>query len=166
MATTTIEITKFCHHYQLNSKAPGRFKFTLKDNHEFNHEIYVDVVYLNSNQPTLHVVDSATALNFHATEFKRATQALSIEVKEVPIKAHNSVRKVKRYHAALRRVYAIIHAKTGAKSKVALQLAVKAINDTAGPDGLMPTLLKKYTRFTQKGRSMTHSQRATAQIQR
>jgi len=31
-----------------------------------------------------------------------------IKVKEVPIKAHNSIRKVERYHTLLRRVYKII----------------------------------------------------------
>ncbi|KAK1991055.1 hypothetical protein LX36DRAFT_591321, partial [Colletotrichum falcatum] len=54
-------------------KAPRRFKFTLKDNYEFNYKIYVDVVYLDSNQPTLHVVDSATA--FNATRFLRLVTA-------------------------------------------------------------------------------------------
>jgi len=33
---------------------------------------------------------------------------MAIEVKEVPIKAHNSVRKVEQYHAPLRRAYKII----------------------------------------------------------
>jgi len=33
---------------------------------------------------------------------------MAIKVKEVPIKAHNSVGKVERYHAPLYRVYKII----------------------------------------------------------
>jgi len=33
---------------------------------------------------------------------------MAIEVKKVPIKAHNSVRKVEQYYAPLRRVYKII----------------------------------------------------------
>ena len=33
---------------------------------------------------------------------------MAIEVKEVPVKAHNSVGKVERYHTLLRRVYEII----------------------------------------------------------
>ena len=33
---------------------------------------------------------------------------MAIEVKEVPIKAHNSIGKVKRYYMPLRRVYKII----------------------------------------------------------
>ncbi|KDN69178.1 hypothetical protein CSUB01_12252 [Colletotrichum sublineola] len=48
--------------------------------------------------------------------------------------------KVERYHAPLRRAYKIFRDE-GESPTVALQLAVKAINDTAGPDGLVPTLL-------------------------
>jgi len=33
---------------------------------------------------------------------------MAIKVKEVPIKAHNSIGKVERYYALLRRVYKII----------------------------------------------------------
>jgi len=33
---------------------------------------------------------------------------MAIKVKEVPIKAHNSIRKVERYYAPLYRVYKII----------------------------------------------------------
>jgi len=34
-----------------------------------------------------------------------------IKVKEVPIKAHNSIKKVERYYALLRRIYKIIFLK-------------------------------------------------------
>ena len=33
---------------------------------------------------------------------------MAIEIKEVPVEAHNSVGKVERYHAPLRRAYDII----------------------------------------------------------
>jgi len=33
---------------------------------------------------------------------------MAIKVKEVPIKVYNSIKKVKRYHAPLHRVYKII----------------------------------------------------------
>jgi len=33
---------------------------------------------------------------------------MAIKVKEVPVKAYNSIRKVERYHTPLRRVYKII----------------------------------------------------------
>jgi len=44
----------------MHGQAPRRFKFTLKDDHEFNYEILVDVMYLGG-KPVLHIVDSSTA---------------------------------------------------------------------------------------------------------
>ncbi|KDN64951.1 putative conserved hypothetical protein [Colletotrichum sublineola] len=76
----------------------------------------------------------------HSAEFKKAALSLSIDVKEMPIEAHNSIGKVERYHSPLRRAYKILRDE-GIAAEVALQLAVKAINDTAGPDGFVPTLL-------------------------
>ncbi|KAM4054443.1 integrase core domain-containing protein [Hirsutella rhossiliensis] len=46
----------------MHSQAPRRFKFTLKDDQEFNYEIIVNVMYLGSLQRlVLHVMDAATA---------------------------------------------------------------------------------------------------------
>jgi len=76
---------------------------------------------------------------------------MAIEVKEVPVEAHNSVGKVERYHAPLRRAYEIISFELkGASEELILQMAVKAVNDSAGPDGLVPTLLvfSAYPRMT------------------
>jgi len=67
---------------------------------------------------------------------------MAIKVKEVPIKAYNSIRKVERYYALLRRIYKIISLKLEDASKeLTLQIAVKAINNSAGPDRLIPILL-------------------------
>ena len=46
--------------------------------------------------------------NFSSAEFRQQTKAMAIEVKEVPVEAHNSIGKVERYHAPLRRAYEII----------------------------------------------------------
>ena len=35
-------------------------------------------------------------------------KTIAIDIKEVPVKAYNSISKVKRYHAPLRRCYEII----------------------------------------------------------
>ena len=43
----------------MHAKSPSRFKFTLKDNYDFNYKIIIDVMYINS-KPVLHVVDAAT----------------------------------------------------------------------------------------------------------
>jgi hypothetical protein len=91
---------------------------------------------------------------------------MAIEVKEVPVKAHNSVGKVERYHTLLRRAYEIISLElNGASEELVLQMAVKAVNDSAGPDGLVPTLLVfgAYPRMTDDSPlSLSITQRAEA----
>ena len=67
---------------------------------------------------------------------------MAIKVKEVPVKVYNSIRKVKQYYTLLHRVYKIILLELEDASKeLTLQIAVKAINNSAGPDGLIPILL-------------------------
>jgi len=67
---------------------------------------------------------------------------MAIKVKEVPIKAYNSIRKVERYYILLYRVYKIISLKLkGASKELILQIAIKAINNSASLDGLIPILL-------------------------
>lgn len=174
-------ITRICHNCQMNEKRPLRFKFTLKDDVEFNAEVVSDIMFLDGNSPALHVVDTATAFNaarflpgqtarqvwetlklcwidvyqgppdtlvvdagkaFTAEEFKTNAKSMAITVKEVPVEAHHRVGKVERYHTPLRRAYNIIRSEDPSLSRDgALQAAVKAVNDTAGPNGLVPTLL-------------------------
>ena len=65
-----------------------------------------------------------------------------IKVKEVPIKVYNSVRKVEQYHIPLRRIYEIISSELkGINKELTLQIAVKAVNNSAGLNGLIPILL-------------------------
>jgi hypothetical protein len=80
--------------------------------------------------------------------------SIAIKVKEVPVKAHNSVGQVERYYVPLRHVYEIIQDKLKDEhinKEIMLQMAVKAINDSAGPDGIVPTLLVfgAYPRLTE-----------------
>ena len=70
----------------------------------------------------------------------------------VPVEAHWSIGAVERYHAVLRRAYLIVRDEIpDATPESMLQMAVKAVNDTAGPDGLVPTLLVfgAYPRMTE-----------------
>ena len=175
-------INKFCHQCQLHEQAPRRFKFTLKDDYDFNYEIVVDVMYLLGNKPVLHAVDTATSFqaarflssisakdtwealkqmwidtylgppdwivhdagtNFSSAEFRNEAKIMGIECKEVPVEAHWSIGKVERYHAVLQRAFKILYAElsTVSSKEAILQAAVKAVNDTVGPDGIVPTLL-------------------------
>ena len=65
-----------------------------------------------------------------------------IKVKEVPIKVHNSIKKVEWYYIPLYYIYKIISLKLkGVSKKLTLQMAVKAVNDFTGLDRLIPILL-------------------------
>jgi hypothetical protein len=62
--------------------------------------------------------------------------------KSVPVEAHWSIGLVECIHLILRCAYKIITDEySGTTKEMALQMAVKAINDTAGPNRLVPTLL-------------------------
>jgi hypothetical protein len=117
--------------------------------------------------PPDHIVHDA-GTNFTSKEFQQLAKTMSITTRSVPVEAHWSVRLVERAHPVLRRAYCIIadELKTEGVSKHSiLQMAVKAVNDTTGPDGLVPTLLvfgayPRITEFDPPTRSTT--QRATA----
>ena len=60
----------------------------------------------------------------------------------MPVEVYNSVKIVERYYSPLYRIYHIITKKLLNISKdIALQMAFKAINNSTGPNGLIPTLL-------------------------
>jgi len=67
---------------------------------------------------------------------------MAIKVKEVPVEAHNSIGKVEWYHTPLCCTYEIISSELKDASKeLILQMAVKAVNNSTGLDGLIPMLL-------------------------
>jgi len=180
-ADTIALINKFCHYCQTKGSAPQRFKFKIKDEIDFNHEIVVDVVAIGGRQ-ALHVVDTATTFqaakflqsmsakdtwealkqcwidtylgppdvvshdagtNFDSTEFRAEAKLAGITCHQVPVEAHWSIGKTERYHTVLRRAFDIIKAEAHGSmtDEACLQAAVSAINNTAGPNGLVPTLL-------------------------
>ena len=80
-------------------------------------------------------------INLISQEFNQHATLMGISTKHVPVEAHWSIGITERYHAVLRRAYKIIVEETQADKEVSLQMAVKAVNDSAGPNGLIPTLL-------------------------
>jgi hypothetical protein len=104
--------------------------------------------------------------NFVSNEFKQYASAMGVSTKGVPVEAHNSIGMVERYHGPIRRAYQIIVSEIPELDKdMALQMAFKAINDSAGPDGLVLTLLVfgAYPRMVESDApSPTVAQRATA----
>lgn len=178
------KIGKNCDKCQKHANAPMRFKFTLRDDVDFNHSIYIDIMYI-SGSPLLHVVDEATRFqaakwlrnmssqhvwnvlrmcwidvylgppdiinhdagsNFTSQEFKDYSKSLNIKLKEAPVESAQTMSIVERYHKPLRRAFEIIKEEINADNTefskaMVLQMAVKAVNDTAGYDGIVPTLL-------------------------
>ena len=93
-----------------------------------------------------------TGKNFISKEFKQYAVNMGTTTRSVPVEAYNLIGIVERYYGPLRRIYHIITSKIlGINKDMALQIAFKAINDSAGPDGLIPTLLVfgAYPRMTE-----------------
>ena len=61
----------------------------------------------------------------------------------MPVKVYNSVGKVKVYYIPLQQAFEIIQVELGVDyiDEICLQLAVKAVNNTTGPNGIVPILL-------------------------
>jgi hypothetical protein len=67
---------------------------------------------------------------------------MGTKIKIVPVEAHNSVGIIERYHSPIQCAYLIITAEINRINKdTALQMAFKAINNSAGPDGIVLILL-------------------------
>jgi hypothetical protein len=68
---------------------------------------------------------------------------MAIKIEEIPVKADHFIGKIEKYHALVKRAFEIITANLGntITPEHMLQMAVKAVNDTAGHNGLVPTLL-------------------------
>jgi hypothetical protein len=91
----------------------------------------------------LDLIATNAGKNFISKEFVDNATLLSIEVKEVLVEAYNSIGKVERYHAVIRQAFEIIISELGTSTTLEhwLQMAVKAVNNTAGLDRLVLTLL-------------------------
>jgi hypothetical protein len=100
--------------------------------------------------PDIIIID--VGKNFKSSEFVANARILAIEIEEIPVEAYNSIGKIERYHGPLKRAFEVITADLGTSfaPKYVLQMAVKAVNDTTGHDGLILTLLVfgTYPRFS------------------
>lgn len=79
---------------------------------------------------------------FHSRRFKGLIHLSGISLKLSGVESHNALGEGERYHSYLRHIYNKVKAEhTNIDPAYVLQLAIKALNDTAGPKGLVPTLL-------------------------
>ena len=83
-----------------------------------------------------------TRKEFVSGEFRGSTNSVNSTVIEQPVELPNLLGKIKRYYLLLRRAFQIISREyPDFPKKARLQIAVKAVNNTAGPNSLTPTLL-------------------------
>jgi hypothetical protein len=95
-------------------------------------------VYLGP--PAFVIHDPGT--NFNSKEFRDSAAVVGTETMNMPVESHNSVGLVERYHIPLRRSYNILLSELPDLTKEErLQMVVKTVNNTAGLDGLVLTLL-------------------------
>ena len=85
-------------------------------------------------------VDQGSA--FTSVRWTRLCDMVGTEIQLSGVEAHNALGSGERYHAPLRRIFRKIrNEEPKLDMSIVLQLAVKAINDTMGPEGLVPSLL-------------------------
>ena len=112
------------------------------------------------------LISTDAGKQFTSREFKQFAANMGIVVKTVPVEAHHSIGLVERYHGLIRRVDTIILTEIpGIEPELALQMSFKALNDSVGPNGLVPTLLifGAYPRMSEMDApSPTITQRAVA----
>lgn len=82
--------------------------------------------------------ESATTSN----EFRACASLHGIEIEFSGVSSHNSMGKIESAHGPLRRIYRMLTDKyPDLSDALRLRFSVKALNDTSGPKGLVPSLL-------------------------
>lgn len=90
--------------------------------------------------PVVLVVDKGP--QFTGNEWNSLTHNAGIEVHSSGVESHNAIAPGERYHLYIRRVFRKVRTSmTQISDDLALTVAVNACNDTAVPNGLVPTLL-------------------------
>ncbi len=97
-------------------------------------------IYVYLGPPAFSVHDAGTAM--FAKEFQANAEYLHIPTKTIAVEAAQSLSVVERYHVPIKKAYRrIMYEAPRLEKAAALQMAVKAVNDSVGPDGIVHTLL-------------------------
>ncbi|EKD13460.1 hypothetical protein MBM_08178 [Drepanopeziza brunnea f. sp. 'multigermtubi' MB_m1] len=80
--------------------------------------------------------------NFNSATFRGYFKGIGSTLRQILVKAYYSVGLVERYYVLVRRAFKIVTKELPkALREDRLQMAIKAINDTAKPNGLVPIFL-------------------------
>ncbi|EKD21592.1 hypothetical protein MBM_00705 [Drepanopeziza brunnea f. sp. 'multigermtubi' MB_m1] len=89
--------------------------------------------------------------NFNSATFRSYLKSISNTLKQMLIKAYHSVGLVERYYVLVRRAFKIVTKELlKALKEDRLQIAIKAINDTARPNSLRATAINKAIKEVRK----------------
>ncbi|EKD21300.1 polyprotein [Drepanopeziza brunnea f. sp. 'multigermtubi' MB_m1] len=116
--------------------------------------------------PLINVVHDPE-INFNSATFRSYFKGISSTLKQMLVEAYHSVGLVERYYVFMRRAFKIVTKELlKALREDRLQMAIKAINDTAGPNGLVLTLLVFGTllKLTEQDRPAASTQERAAAI--
>ncbi|EKD21603.1 hypothetical protein MBM_00716 [Drepanopeziza brunnea f. sp. 'multigermtubi' MB_m1] len=97
-------------------------------------------MHFNGKNPFINVVHDL-GINFNLAIFRKYFKSIKSTSKQMLIKAYYSVELVERYYVFVRRAFKIVIKELlKALRENRLQMAIKAINDTAGLNSLVFTL--------------------------
>lgn len=88
------------------------------------------------------IISADEGPEFRSSEWKNLLQTAGIQFKLSGVESHNAINSGERYHSYLRSIFERVRNEHNElDNDDILSIAVKACNDTAGPNGLVPTLL-------------------------
>ena len=86
---------------------------------------------------------------FVSKEWTTSCHSSNIDLRHTGTESHNSLGNGETYHAMLRRIYNKVRLEHPDFSpELVLSLSTKAMNDTAGPNGLVPSSIRHLTEHT------------------
>lgn len=84
------------------------------------------------------IVTQGAGKSFIERAFKEHACSFYVNMKFIPVEASHSMSTVERYHTPVRKAYLIVRSEAPDRDRdAAFQIAVRAVNDSAGPDGLV-----------------------------
>lgn len=102
----------------------------------------LDVMWIQTYIGPLDVIATDSCSAFTSREWHTLLRAHGIRAQVAGVEGHNALGESERYHAFLKRIFH--KARTDSQilsDEYALALLLKAVNDTAGPNGPVPTML-------------------------
>eukprot|EP00171_Calliarthron_tuberculosum_P004994 IDg4994t1 len=88
------------------------------------------------------IIKADAGRQFESKLFKDSAKSMGIHVEIIPTEAHHKIGLLERYHKVLRDVYEKLKLDDSSMSKeLRLSNAFRCVNDSAGFDGIVPTLL-------------------------